>query len=80
VAIDAAKSEADALLAEYEAMDFQGIEDARAEMTALEAAKSHEEQLLGMQRKVCVCLFHAHHPHRVRTSRSRYWSELLTPA
>lgn len=58
-------------MAEYEALDFQGIEDARAEIAALEAAKSHEEQLLGMQRKVFVCVLLARQPHRVRTSRCK---------
>ena len=50
-AISKAQSEADALLLEYSALDFSGMEGSQSELALLAAACAQEEQLLAAHRK-----------------------------
>ena len=49
--ISTGKSEADALLREYAALDFSGLEESQSELASLAAARVQQDQLLAAQKK-----------------------------
>ena len=50
-AISTAKSEAEALLLEYKALDSSGLEESQNELASLAAARAQEQQLLTAQKR-----------------------------